>query len=74
MSPDEPGDIGWTDVDEIGFRLAEALPDLDPLTLRFTDLHRHVCELEGFAGDPKKSNESILEAIQMAWVEEREDA
>jgi FeS assembly protein IscX len=62
----------WTDVREIGWRLAEAHPDVDPLTVRFTDLHRWVCQLEGFAGDPKKSNEQILEAIQMAWIDERE--
>ena len=63
----------WTDVDEIGFQLAEKFPELDPLTVRFTDLHQWVSELEGFEGDPKKSNEQILEAIQMAWVDERED-
>ena len=65
--------ISWTDVNEIGYRLAERFPELDPLTVRFTDLHRWVTELEGFAGDPKKSNEQILEAIQMAWIDERED-
>ena len=65
-------EIRWTDVEEIGFRLAESHPDIDPLTVRFTDLHRWVTELEGFVGDPKKSNEQILEAIQMAWLEERD--
>jgi FeS assembly protein IscX len=64
--------IAWHDVHEIGYRLAEAHPDVDPLTLRFTDLHRWVCELEGFRGDPKASNEKLLEAIQMAWLDERE--
>jgi FeS assembly protein IscX len=64
--------IGWTDVREIAFRLADAHPDVDPLTVRFTDLHRWVTELPGFAADPKKSNEQILEAIQMAWIDERE--
>ncbi len=63
----------WTDVHEIAWRLAEAHPDVDPLAVRFTDLHRWVLALEGFHGDPKRSNEQILEAIQMAWVEERED-
>ena len=63
----------WTDVHEIGFQLAEKFPDLDPLTVRFTDLHQWVTELDGFEGDPKKSNEKVLEAIQMAWVDERED-
>lgn len=65
-------EISWTDVHEIGFRLSEAHPDTDPLTVRFTDLHRFVTELEGFQGDPKASNEKILEAIQMAWLDERD--
>ena len=64
----------WSDVDEIGFRLSEARPDIDPLTVRFTDLHKWVMELPGFVGESDKSGEKILEAIQMAWVEEREDA
>ena len=64
--------IDWTDVREIAIRLLEAHPDIDPLTVRFTDLHRFVTELEGFAGDPKRSNEQILEAIQMTWVDERD--
>ena len=67
------GALEWTDVREIAIRLFEAHPERDPLTLRFTDLHRYVCELEGFRGDPKASNEKILEAIQMAWLDERED-
>jgi FeS assembly protein IscX len=45
-------------------------PDIDPLTVRFTDLHRWVTELDGFADDPARSGEKILEAIQMAWIEE----
>ena len=69
----DPNAIVWTDVQEIGYRLSEKLPDVDHLTVRFTDLHRWVLELDGFDGDPKKSNEQILEAIQMAWVDERED-
>jgi FeS assembly protein IscX len=64
--------IGWSDVREIAIRLAERHADVDPLTVRFTDLHRWVCELEGFTGDPQRSNESILEAIQMTWVDERD--
>ena len=63
----------WTDVHEIGYRLAEKFPATDPLSIRFTDLHRWVTELDGFEGDAKRSNEQILEAIQMAWVDERED-
>ncbi|WP_420238447.1 Fe-S cluster assembly protein IscX [Telmatobacter bradus] len=67
-------EIDWNEAEEIGIQLQEKHPDLDPLTVRFTDLHRYVVELEGFAGDPQKSNESKLEAIQMAWHEEFEDA
>jgi FeS assembly protein IscX len=66
--------IHWTDADEIGIQLTEKFPDVDPLTVRFTDLHRYVMELEGFADDPAKSNEARLEAIQMAWLEEWRDA
>ena len=64
--------FGWTDVHEIAWRLAETHPEVDPLGIRFTDLHRWVSTLPGFADDPKKSNEKILEAIQMAWIDERE--
>ena len=63
-------EILWTDSEEIGIQLQEKFPDLDPLTVRFTDLHKLVTELPGFADDPLKSNESRLEAIQMAWHEE----
>jgi FeS assembly protein IscX len=63
--------IGWHDPEEIAIRLAETYPDIDPLSVRFTDLHRYVTELADFEGDPKASNEGILEAIQMAWIEER---
>ena len=67
-----PERLGWLDVQEIGFRLAETRPDLDPLRVRFTELRDLVLALPGFAGDPKGCNEKILEAIQMAWMEERE--
>ncbi len=63
--------ISWTDIEEIGIQLAEKYPDIDPLSVRFTDLHKWVTELPDFEDDPKKSNEKILEAIQMAWLEER---
>ena len=69
-----PREILWTDAEEIGIQLQEKFPELDPLTVRFTDLHRYVTELEGFAASPANSNESRLEAIQMAWQEEFEDA
>jgi len=62
--------ITWNDAEEIGIQLQEKFPDLDPLTVRFTDLHKKVTELDGFADDPANSNESKLEAIQMAWYEE----
>ncbi len=65
--------LGWSDVHEIGFRLSEAHADVSPLSVRFTDLHAWVCALEGFIGDPLKSNEKVLEAIQMAWLDETED-
>ena len=69
-----PREILWTDAEEIGIQLQEKFPDLDPLAIRFTDLHRMVTGLNGFADDPAKSNEGRLEAIQMAWHEEVEDA
>jgi len=62
--------IGWRDTEDIGIALSETYPDTDPLTVRFTDLHRFVTELPGFGGDPKGSNEKVLEAIQMAWLDE----
>lgn len=67
-------EIDWTDVEEIGIQLQEKFPELDPYTVRFTDLHRFVLELDGFVGSPAKSTEGLLEAIQTAWYEEYEDA
>jgi FeS assembly protein IscX len=60
----------WSDAEDIASQLVEQFPDLDPLTVRFTDLHRWVTELPGFDDDPKASTEGKLEAIQMAWLEE----
>ncbi len=60
----------WTDTREIAIALVEAHPDVDPQFVRFTDLHRWVCELPGFSGDPSHSGEKILEAIQMTWIDE----
>lgn len=65
--------LTWDDAEDLGILLSETYPELDPLTVRFTDLHRYVTELPGFSGDPKASNESKLEAIQMAWHEEFQD-
>ncbi len=62
--------LKWSDAEEIGIQLAEKFPGLDPLTVRFTDLHRSVIELPDFEDDPKASSEGKLEAIQMAWLEE----
>lgn len=63
----------WSDTYDIAVSLCEAHPDVDPQYVRFTDMHRWICELEGFDDDPEASNEAVLEAIQMAWIEEAED-
>lgn len=60
----------WIDVLDIAIELAEAHPEIDPQLVRFTDLHRWVTELEDFDDDPEGSNEKILEAIQMNWIDE----
>ncbi len=65
--------FGWDDPEDIVERLIERHPDVDPLSVRFTDLHRWVTELPDFADDAKASSEGKLERIQMAWVEARED-
>ena len=62
--------LKWTDTEDIALALHEQRPDLDPLTVRFTELHAWVCQLENFDDDPKASNEAKLEAIQMAWLDE----
>ncbi len=62
----------WTDIREIAIALSERHPGVQPLSVRFTDLHRWVRELPGFADDPERSNEKVLEAIQMAWLDEVE--
>ena len=65
--------LTWNNLDDIAFALHEKFPDLDPTHIRFTDLHKWITELDGFDDDPKKSNEAKLEAIQMAWLEEKGD-
>ena len=60
----------WIDVLDIAIELADAHPEIDPQYVRFTDLHRWVTELEDFDDDANGSNEKILEAIQMAWIDE----
>lgn len=67
-----PALLHWTDTIAIAQALLDEHPHVNPLTVRFTDLHRWVCALEGFADQPERSNEKILEAIQMAWIEEAE--
>jgi FeS assembly protein IscX len=60
----------WTDTTEIAIALTDTYPDVDPQYVRFTDLHRWICELKAFDDDPARSNEKILEAIQSAWIED----
>lgn len=69
-----PPKLTWLDSEDIAILLHEQHPELDPLTVRFTDLHDWVCALDDFDDDPKASNERKLEAIQMAWLEEFQDA
>ena len=63
--------LKWTDTLDIAIALDEAHPDVDPQYVRFTDLHEWICALEEFDDDPERSGERILEAIQMAWIDER---
>jgi len=65
--------LTWDDAEDIAEQLAERYRDIDPLSVRFTDLHRWVCELPDFGDDPKASSEGKLERIQMAWIEAREE-
>tara|TARA_B100000401_G_scaffold49129_1_gene28798 strand:+ start:204 stop:407 length:204 start_codon:yes stop_codon:yes gene_type:complete len=62
--------IDWLDVLDIAIELNEKYPEIDPQWISFPDLHKKICGLEGFIGDPNKSNEKILEAIQSHWIEE----
>ena len=66
-------ELTWDSAEDSGIELADKFPEQNPLEVRFTDLHRYVTELANFTGDPKASNESKLEAIQMAWYEEFQD-
>ncbi|HBV75617.1 MULTISPECIES: Fe-S cluster assembly protein IscX [Vibrio] len=60
----------WTDSQDIAIELAEKFPDLDPQTVRFTDMHQWITELEDFEDEPNRSNEKILEAILLCWLDE----
>tara|TARA_Y100001970_G_scaffold293958_1_gene445071 strand:+ start:1490 stop:1687 length:198 start_codon:yes stop_codon:yes gene_type:complete len=64
--------LKWTDSLDIAIELMDNYPDIDPRYIRYTDLHGWICELDEFSDDPDKSNEKILEAIQMAWIEEKQ--
>lgn len=65
-------DLKWTDTLEIAIALDEAHSDVDPQYVRYTDMHAWICALQEFQDDPESSNEKILEAIQMAWIDERD--
>ncbi len=65
--------LQWTQVEDVAYELFELEPSLDPLTVRFTDLRDKVMALPNFAGEREQCNEKILEAIQMAWLEEFRD-
>ena len=64
--------LKWNDVTDIAILLEEKFPKTDNVNLRYTDLHKWVIELTEFEDDPNKSNEKILESIQMAWIDERD--
>ena len=64
--------LKWTDSLDIAIDLSEKYPDTDPRYIRFTDLHKWIIELENFDDNPDNSNEKILEAIQMSWIEEEQ--
>lgn len=65
--------MDWSNYEEIALALYEARPELNPLTIRFTDLRRWISDIEEFEGDPNESNEKKLEAVQMAWYDEWKD-
>ncbi len=66
--------LTWDQTEDIALALFDKFPEQDPLTVRFTDLHKWITQLEGFGDDPSKSTEGKLEAIQMAWYEEWKDS
>ncbi len=65
--------IKWTDSREIAIALFDKYPEVDPRTIRFTELHAWIVSLADFDDEPDRSNERILEAIQLYWIEEAED-
>ena len=62
--------LKWTDSIDIAIELTDKYPEVDPQYIRYTDLHQWICELDDFDDNPEASNERILEAIQMAWIDE----
>jgi FeS assembly protein IscX len=64
--------LRWTDVHELAIELLDAHPEVDPMAVRFTDLRQWVIALENFDDDPAHCGEKVLEAIQMAWMEEKD--
>ena len=66
--------LKWNQSEDVALALYEKFPDLDPTSIRYTELHQWVTELDDFDDDPKASNEAKLEAIQMAWLEEYQDS
>ena len=63
-------DLNWNDINDIAIELYDQFPYIDPQWISFPDLHSKICNLETFVGDPDRSNEKVLEAIQMLWIEE----
>ena len=68
-----PPSFDWDNLEDIAIGLTDKYPDVDPYTVRFTDLHKWITELPDFADDPAASTEGKLEAIQMAWLDEYKD-
>jgi len=66
-------ELTWEDSEDIAIELADLHPDVDPVAVRFTDLHRWVTELPAFRDDPQASTEGKLERIQMAWLDEHRE-
>ena len=65
--------LKWVDTLEIAIELDETYPDVDPKSVNFVDLRQWVMDLDDFDDDPEHSGERILEAVQLAWIEEKED-
>lgn len=63
-------ELNWNDINDIAIELSDKFPEINPQWISFPDLHSKICNLESFIGDPNRSNEKVLEAIQMLWIEE----